>query len=114
MATINSADLLLSLYSYTASFFFNGGTAGGGSYSGSDGSGFSSGSGSGLSSGSGSGEEGYVGVGGTDVGAECVDDLSRENHEGQELTSSTAYTALVCSLLCMENITSYKVVEVVM
>ena len=89
----------------TASFPPGSGDAGGGSYSGSGSSGFSSGSGDYT-------EEGHVGVVGTDVGAECVDDLYRENGEGQDLTSSTAYTALVCSLLCMDNITSNQLYQV--
>ena len=45
-------------------------------------------------------------VGGKSEVAECVKVLSREDDEGDDLTSSTAYTAAMCSLLCMENVTS--------
>ena len=38
--------------------------------------------------------------------AECVDVLHREDDEGEELTSSNAYTASMCIVLCMDNITN--------
>ena len=37
---------------------------------------------------------------------ECVKVLSREDDEGNNLTSSTAYTTAMCRLLCMDNVTS--------
>ena len=51
-------------------------------------------------------DEGDVGGGGDFYVAECVVVLSREEDEGDDLTSSTAYTAAMCSLLCMDNVTS--------
>ena len=68
------------------------------------------------SSGSGSGsgaedmpeEEGVIGF---DV-AECVHDLMQEESEGESLTSSTAYTAAMCSLLCLEDVTSNALYQV--
>ncbi|CAI8054082.1 hypothetical protein GBAR_LOCUS29559 [Geodia barretti] len=50
------------------------------------------------------GDEGYVGT--ESELAECVDVLHREDDEGDELTSSTAYTASMCSVLCMDSITN--------
>ena len=74
---------------------------------------YSGGGSSGSASGSGSGDmdEGEGVVVESEV-AECVDDLPREEDEGGDLTSSTAYTAAMCSLLCMENVTSNPLHEV--
>ena len=35
---------------------------------------------------------------------ECADALTSEKDEGDNITSSTAYTAVTCSLLCMEDV----------
>ena len=35
---------------------------------------------------------------------ECADALTSEEDEGDDITSSTAYTAVTCSLLCMEDV----------
>ena len=47
-----------------------------------------------------------MGGGGESDATECVVVLPREDDEGDDLTSSTAYTAAMCSLLCMDNVTS--------
>ena len=47
-----------------------------------------------------------MGGGGESEVAECVVVPPREDDEGDDLTSSTAYTAATCSLLCMDNVTS--------
>ena len=75
---------------------------------GNDGGSFSGGADSGSASGGGSDDmdEGDVGGGGGIDVAECVKVLPREDDEGDDLTSSTAYTAAMCSLLCMDNVTS--------
>ena len=44
--------------------------------------------------------------------AECVDDMSGERDERVDLTSSTAYTAAMCSLHCMESVTSNPLYQV--
>ena len=65
-------------------------------------------------SGSGSGTEDMPeeeDVNGSDV-AECVDDLTQDESEGESLTSSTAYTAAMCSLLCLEDVTSNSLYQV--
>jgi hypothetical protein len=67
----------------------------------------SSGSGSGFASGSASGDFDEDEVLREGEAAECVDEMPRETDEGENnMTSSTAFTAGSCSLLCMENVTS--------
>ena len=71
-----------------------------GLHSGSEESGFgASGSGDDMKE----GDEGDVGT--ESELAECVDVLHREDDEGDQLTSSTAYTAATCSVVCMDSIT---------
>ena len=53
-----------------------------------------------------------MGGGGDFDVAECVVVLPREDDEGDDLTSSTAYTAAMCSLLCMDNVTSNSLHQV--
>ena len=46
---------------------------------------------------------------------ECADALTSEEDEGDDITSSTAYTAVTCSLLCMEDVINslhYQVYQV--
>ena len=87
-------------------FINSGGDDGGGFFSG------SADSGSASASGSGDMYEGDVGGGGESEVAECVVVLPREDDEGDDLTSSTAYTAAMCSLLCMDNVTSNSLHQV--
>ena len=56
------------------------------------------------------GDEGDVGT--ESELAECVDVLHREDDEGDELTSSTTYTAAMCSVLCMDSITNSQPYQV--
>ena len=44
---------------------------------------------------------------------ECADALTSEEDEGDNITSSTAYTAVTCSLLCMEDITNNSDYQVI-
>ena len=47
---------------------------------------------------------------------ECADTLTSEEDEGDNITSSTAYTAVTCSLLCMEDVINsshYQVYNIV-
>ena len=64
---------------------------------------------SGSGSGSGDMPEEDVQVVTESTAAECVDYLSRTDDEGYNLTSSTAYTAAMCRLFCMDNTTSNQV-----
>ena len=73
--------------------------------SGDDGEGLYSGGEESGSGASGSGDDMKEGDVGTESElAECVDVLHREDDEGDQLTSSTAYTAATCSVLCMDSI----------
>ena len=81
-----------------------------GLHSGSEESGFgASGSGDDMKEGD-EGDEGYMGT--ESELAECVDVLHREDDEGDVLTSSTAYTATTCSVLCMDSITNSQPYQV--
>ena len=45
---------------------------------------------------------------------ECAGILTSEEDEGDSITSSTAYTAVTCSLLCMDNViksSDYQVIN---
>ena len=59
-------------------------------------------------------EEDMVETGGYSEVAECVDDMSAERDERVDLTSSTAYTAAMCSLLCMESVTNNPLYQVIL
>ena len=44
---------------------------------------------------------------------ECADALTSEEDEGDNITSSIAYTAVTCSLLCMEDVTNNSDYQVI-
>ena len=81
--------------------------------SGSAGSGSASGSGRAMEEEEEEGEEETKETGGSSEVAECVDDMSGERDERVDLTSSTAYTAAMCSLHCMESVTSNPLYQVI-
>ena len=82
--------------------------------SGSAGSGSASGSGRAADMEEEEEEEDMVETGGYSEVAECVDDMSAERDERVDLTSSTAYTAAMCSLLCIESVTSNPLHQVIL
>ena len=81
---------------------------------GNDGRSFSGSADSGSANGSRSSDmdEGDMGGGEESDVAECVVVPPREDDEGDDLTSSTADTAAMCSLLCMDNVTSNRLHQV--